>query len=50
LLTAGELDAHNTFSAPERVKPSAFDGAEVTDGKLRATVPPRSVAVLALEP
>jgi alpha-L-arabinofuranosidase len=50
LLTAEELDAHNTFSSPERVKATEFDGAEFKDGKLRATIPARSVVVLALEP
>jgi alpha-N-arabinofuranosidase len=50
LLTAAELDAHNTFTAPDRLQPRAIDGAEHQDGKLRAIVPARSGVVLAVEP
>jgi alpha-N-arabinofuranosidase len=49
ILTADELDAHNTFDEPERVKPTSFDGASLKDGKLVADIPPRSVVVLRLE-
>jgi alpha-N-arabinofuranosidase len=48
ILTAKELDAHNTFDEPERVKPAGFDGASIKDGKLTANIPPRSVVVLSL--
>jgi alpha-N-arabinofuranosidase len=48
ILTAEELDAHNTFDQPERVKPENFDNASITDGKLTTTIPPRSVVVLKL--
>ncbi len=49
ILTAEALDAHNTFEAPEQVKPRAFDGAQVRDGKLEVEAPPRSVVVLELK-
>jgi alpha-N-arabinofuranosidase len=49
ILTAAELDAHNTFEAPEKVKPMAFDGAKVEDGKLSVELPARSVVMLTLE-
>jgi alpha-L-arabinofuranosidase len=49
ILTAEELDAHNTFEAPENVKPAPFDGAEIAEGKLSVKLPPRSVVVLTLE-
>ena len=48
ILTAEELDAHNTFEQPERVKPASFSGASLKEGKLTADIPPRSVVVLAL--
>jgi alpha-N-arabinofuranosidase len=49
ILTAEELDAHNTFDNPQRVKPTGFDGATLKDGKLTANIPPRSVVVLAIK-
>jgi alpha-N-arabinofuranosidase len=49
ILTAEELDAHNTFDEPERVKPETFDGASLEGGKLTAEIPPRSVVVLKLK-
>jgi alpha-N-arabinofuranosidase len=48
VLTAQELDAHNTFDESDRVKPATFDGASLEDGKLAAEIPPRSVVVLRL--
>jgi alpha-N-arabinofuranosidase len=49
VLTADDLDAHNTFDNPERVKPAPFDGASLDDGALTATIPPRSVVILSLK-
>jgi alpha-N-arabinofuranosidase len=49
ILTAEELDAHNTFDKPQKVKPAEFDGAEIADGMLTVKLPPRSVVVLTLE-
>jgi alpha-N-arabinofuranosidase len=48
ILTDDMLDAHNTFDQPERIKPTAFDGAVLDEGELRADIPPRSVVVLKL--
>ena len=48
LLTADKLDAHNTFDAPDAVKPTEFNEAKVSGGRLRVTLPPRSFAVLAI--
>ena len=48
ILTADTLDAHNTFDAPDRVKPAAFAGAALQDARLTVRLPPRSVVVLAL--
>jgi alpha-L-arabinofuranosidase len=49
ILTADRLDAHNTFDAPEAVKPVVFDGAKIADGKLTVELPPHCVIVLTLK-
>lgn len=49
VLTAQELDTHNTFDAPEQLVPMAFNGATLSDGELRLDAPPRSVLVLELK-
>jgi alpha-N-arabinofuranosidase len=49
ILTSDKLDAHNTFDAPDALKPSALEAARAEDGTLRLTLPPASVAVLTLE-
>ena len=43
------LSAHNTFDAPDTVKPVAFTGAQVSGGTLSVTLPPKSVVVLELQ-
>ncbi len=48
VLTAKAMDAHNTVDAPEAVKPAAFS-ARRSGGKLVLRLPPKSVAVVALE-
>jgi alpha-N-arabinofuranosidase len=48
ILTSDELDGHNTFDEPERIKPTSFDGASLEGDKLTAEIPPRSVVVLRL--
>jgi alpha-N-arabinofuranosidase len=48
ILTAPELNAHNTFDQPEAVKPASFDGAKITGETLTADLPSKSVAVLEL--
>ena len=48
VLTAPAMDAHNTFAAPDRVQPAAFNGATLQGQILKAQLPPRSVVVLAL--
>jgi alpha-N-arabinofuranosidase len=49
ILTADKLDAHNSFDAPEDVKPADFDAAKIADGKLTVELPAHSVVVLTLE-
>lgn len=48
VLTANAMDAHNTVEAPEAVKPTAFS-ARRSGGKLVLRLPPKSVAVVALD-
>jgi alpha-N-arabinofuranosidase len=47
VLTAGAMDAHNSFASPTTVLPAPFQ-AGVQQGKLRIILPPKSVAVLAV--
>ena len=50
VLTSAAMQDHNTFEAPERVKPVPLDAIAVTAGGVRVSLPPRSVSVLALRP
>jgi len=49
ILTAGEINSHNTFDKPTVVEPAAFTGAKVTDGGFAVTLPAKSIVVLAIE-
>jgi alpha-L-arabinofuranosidase len=49
LLTAGTMDAHNTFENPDAIHPVAFDGAKLNGNKLAVTLPAKSMAVLKLQ-
>jgi alpha-N-arabinofuranosidase len=48
LLTGPEMDTHNTFDSPETIEPVPFRG-EIQDGQLVFELPPRSVAVIAVD-
>lgn len=48
ILTADKIDAHNTFAAPEAVKPAPFSGAKIDAGKLVVALPAKSLVVLEL--
>ncbi|MGK6356600.1 alpha-N-arabinofuranosidase [Sphingomonas sp. DT-207] len=45
----GTVQAHNSFDAPEAVKPAPFSAASVSGGNLTATLPAASVVVLTLK-
>jgi alpha-N-arabinofuranosidase len=49
VLTAPEINSHNTFASPNTVQPAALQGATITDGKLSVTLPAKSVVVLEIE-
>ena len=48
LLTAPTMQAHNTFAAPDTVRPVPFDGVKLAGAALTVTLPARSVAVIEL--
>lgn len=48
VLTSDTLDAHNTFSQPNRVEPRVFSECSLGDGSLNTTLPPHSLVVLTL--
>ena len=45
-ILTGPMNAHNTFDAPDAVKPEIMEGLAPEDGKLTVTLPPASVCVL----
>lgn len=49
VLTGEAVSSHNTFDRPDRVKPTAFDGATLERGELKMTLPPKSVGVLTIK-
>ena len=48
VLTSSEMDAHNTFKAPNAIKPAPYS-AKAANGKLNLTLPAKAVVVVALE-
>ena len=49
MLSHERLNAHNTFDAPEVVRPAPFGGATVQGGQLSVMLPAKSVVVLELQ-
>jgi alpha-N-arabinofuranosidase len=49
VLTAPEMNAHNTFDQPDNVKPAEFNAFKVTANGFVATLPAKSVVVLEVE-
>ena len=48
VLTSAEMDAHNTFKAPQAIKPAPYS-AKAANGKLTLSLPAKAVVVVALE-
>lgn len=46
VLTAKEMNTHNTFDNPNAVKPGTLNGIEIKEGVISATLPAKSVSVL----
>jgi alpha-L-arabinofuranosidase len=49
VLTADRMQAHNTFEAPNQVKPVPFSGARLSGSTLAVDLPPMCVVALTLE-
>jgi alpha-N-arabinofuranosidase len=49
ILSSAKMQDHNTFNAPDKVKPVAFKGATVSGTNLKLKLPPVSVVVLELK-
>ncbi|KAA0965617.1 alpha-N-arabinofuranosidase [Sporosarcina sp. ANT_H38] len=49
ILTSEQMDARNTFEAPNTVEPTAFTGFTVDGHNLRISLPSKSVTMLAIE-
>ena len=49
VLTSNAMDTHNTFAAPQAIKPAAFSATAGADGKLTVKVPAKAVIVVAVE-
>jgi alpha-N-arabinofuranosidase len=49
VLTAPEMNAHNTFDHPDAVQPAAFTGFKKTAKGFSATLPPKSLVLLTAE-
>ncbi|MCF7802757.1 MAG: alpha-N-arabinofuranosidase [Candidatus Marinimicrobia bacterium] len=49
VLTASDMNAHNTFDNPDVVKPEKFDNVKLNKGMLTATLPAMSVVVLEVQ-
>jgi alpha-L-arabinofuranosidase len=46
ILTSSNVQDHNTFDNPSNVVPKSFNGASISDGIVKVTMPPVSVIVL----
>lgn len=46
VLTAGAMNAHNTFDNPQAIKPAAFDDFNLKENMLTITLPAKSIVVL----
>ena len=46
ILTAPEIQSHNTFEHPDVVKPVPFDDFQLKEGKLQVRMPAKSIIVL----
>jgi alpha-N-arabinofuranosidase len=49
VLTAPEMNAHNTFEDPNAVKLADFSAFKVTAGGFAVTLPPKSIVLVAVE-
>lgn len=48
VITSEKMNDHNTFEAPDKVKPVQFTGFETTEDAVKVTLPPMSVVMLSV--
>jgi alpha-N-arabinofuranosidase len=48
ILSSPEIQDHNSFDDPDKIKPAPFTGADLKNNTLQIKLPPASVVVLAL--
>jgi alpha-N-arabinofuranosidase len=48
ILASGSLQDHNSFTEPNKIRPTTFNGATLNGDNLRVVLPPFSVVVLSL--
>jgi len=49
ILTADEMQAHNTFDTPERVKSAHFHEFKIKESRINIYIPPKSVVILEIQ-
>ena len=49
ILTSPKLQDHNSFEAPDKIKPAGFKGITLTGGTLKGKLPPFSIVVIELK-
>jgi alpha-N-arabinofuranosidase len=49
ILTSPAMNTHNTFAAPEAIKPATFSGATLAGGQLTVALPAKCVVILELK-
>ncbi|MCR4764911.1 MAG: alpha-N-arabinofuranosidase [Bacteroidaceae bacterium] len=49
ILTSGNISDHNTFDAPNQVKPIAFNGATISGNVLKIKLPAKSIVTLEIQ-
>jgi alpha-N-arabinofuranosidase len=49
VLTAAEMNAHNTFEDPNAVKPAGFSAFKIRDKGFATTLPPMSIVLVSVE-
>lgn len=49
ILTAAEINVHNTFEQPDRIKPASFNGAKLVAEGFTVEIPAKSVVALEME-
>ena len=49
ILSSGDINDHNTFENPNKIKPAAFNGASLNGNNINVKLPPFSVVVLSVK-